>query len=59
MLSIQETRKDKKNKGGRPFVGATSIMVRLPPQTLESLDKKRGETSRQDFIRALIEGEKP
>lgn len=47
-----------KNRGGRPRVGATKIMLALPPSDLAALDAwiaaQPAPMSRQDAIRAMI-----
>lgn len=47
-----------KNRGGRPRVGATKIMLALSPADLAALDawitSRPAPMSRQDAIRAMI-----
>jgi hypothetical protein len=50
-----------KKKMGRPL-GKTrgdTISFRLPLETQETLDKKRGEMTRQDYVKKLIEQDAP
>ena len=56
-LSISET---KKNRGGRPKVGATPLMVRVPPGELARLDEwiarqLEPRPTRPEAIRRLVE----
>lgn len=57
MVSISNIRKKKPR--GRPRVGATPIMVRMPPNELKNLDKwigRQGEApTRPEAIRRLVE----
>src|SRR6478672_5142387 len=54
--SISKTRKSGR---GRPFVGATPIQVRMPPDELANLDnwisKQRTQQTRPEAIRRLVE----
>jgi hypothetical protein len=53
--SISKTRKSGR---GRPFVGATPIQVRMPPDELANLDnwisKQRTQQTRPEAIRRLV-----
>jgi hypothetical protein len=54
--SISKTRKSTR---GRPFVGATPIQVRMPPDELANLDrwitKQKTQQTRPEAIRRLVE----
>lgn len=56
-LSISKTQKGEKNKGGRPAVHATPVLVRLRPEQVKTLDewRKRDGVGRPEAIRRLID----
>lgn len=53
LMSIDDT--NKKRRRGRPFANTKAVNVRIPIELLDRIDAYRGDKSRPEAIRELIQ----